>query len=123
MRGKERVDVQGYLNVEFQEQGVSKLLIDVLLLSDEDLAYLSLDHDTPFEFWVAEDMTKCSDNGNTSATLVGYTAFFPILSCEGRGIFMEDLFVTESHRNRGIGQALWASAIQVNTAGENEQVL
>lgn len=93
-------------------------------MSSSELACHSLDQDPPlFEYWVAEDMTKCGDNGNTAGTLVGYTLFYPIISCEGKAVYMEDLYVSQPHRNRGIGQVLWATAIQVKTARENEPIM
>ncbi|KAK4319145.1 hypothetical protein Pmani_009889 [Petrolisthes manimaculis] len=84
------------------------------IIDAKKLAYHALDQDSPvFECWVAEDIDKCGKNDNTSSgTLVGYTIFIPILSCEGRAVYMEDLYVSPSQRNCGIGQALWATAIQ-----------
>ncbi|MCW5943533.1 MAG: GNAT family N-acetyltransferase [Fimbriimonadaceae bacterium] len=44
----------------------------------------------------------------TAGAVVGYTLFFPTYSTflTRPGIWMEDLYVTPSHRGRGIGKAL-----------------
>ena len=40
--------------------------------------------------------------------VVGYALFYPTYSTwKGPMMFMEDLYVTPSHRRRGIGTALW----------------
>nr|XP_045614012.1 uncharacterized protein LOC123767925 isoform X1 [Procambarus clarkii] len=44
--------------------------------------------------------------------LVGYVLFFYTYSLDGRGVYMEDLYVSPSHRGRGIGSALWRKVVQ-----------
>ncbi|XP_042884145.1 uncharacterized protein LOC122260805 [Penaeus japonicus] len=48
--------------------------------------------------------------------LVGYTLYFFTFNWEGRGVYMEDLYVSPSHRRRGIGMALWRKVIQAGMA-------
>ncbi len=44
----------------------------------------------------------------------GYALWFPYYSTwAGRGLFLEDLFVREAHRRRGIGKALLAAVARV----------
>ncbi|ROT80544.1 putative spermidine/spermine N(1)-acetyltransferase-like protein 1 [Penaeus vannamei] len=44
--------------------------------------------------------------------MVGYTLYFFTFNWEGRGVYMEDLYVSPSHRSRGIGMALWRKVIR-----------
>ena len=45
---------------------------------------------------------------------VGYALFFGIYSsCKGSGIFLEDLFVREAFRGRGIGRALLCQVARI----------
>jgi len=47
----------------------------------------------------------------------GYALFFPFYSTwTGRGMFLEDLFVRESFRGRGIGKALLAAVARIAVA-------
>jgi GNAT superfamily N-acetyltransferase len=49
-----------------------------------------------------------------SGVPVGYALFFPYFSTwVGRGLFLEDLFVRESFRGRGIGTILLASVARI----------
>ncbi|XP_069941962.1 thialysine N-epsilon-acetyltransferase isoform X2 [Cherax quadricarinatus] len=45
-------------------------------------------------------------------TLVGYVLFFYTYSLDGRGVYMEDLYISPTHRSRGIGSALWRKVVQ-----------
>ncbi|CAL4107724.1 unnamed protein product [Meganyctiphanes norvegica] len=45
-------------------------------------------------------------------TIVGYVLFFLTYNYEGKCLYMEDLYVTPSHRGKGIGSSLWRIAIQ-----------
>jgi GNAT superfamily N-acetyltransferase len=62
----------------------------------------------PFECLLAEE----------GATIVGFALFFPTYSTWlGRqGLWLEDLFVLEGHRRRGIGRALLARVAQLAVA-------
>jgi GNAT superfamily N-acetyltransferase len=62
----------------------------------------------PFECLLAE----------ADGEVVGYALFFPTYStCLGRqGLWLEDLFVLESHRHRGIGRALLMRVAQLAVA-------
>ena len=45
---------------------------------------------------------------------IGYALFFGIYSsCKGSGIFLEDLFVREAFRGRGIGRALLSEVARI----------
>jgi GNAT superfamily N-acetyltransferase len=45
---------------------------------------------------------------------IGYVLFFGIYSsCKGSGIFLEDLFVREAFRGRGIGKALLSEVARI----------
>lgn len=59
-----------------------------------------------FESFVAE-----SNEG-----LLGYTLFFHTFSSEGRGIYMEDLYVRPDYRSQGLGTVLLAQVTQVSVA-------
>ncbi|KAK8398476.1 hypothetical protein O3P69_003968 [Scylla paramamosain] len=58
--------------------------------------------DTFFECFVAE----------SDGTLVGYALPYHTFSCQGRGIYMEDLYVKPAHRGQGLGTALMARVAQ-----------
>ena len=47
-------------------------------------------------------------------TLVGYVLPYHTFSCQGRGIYMEDLYVKPTHRDQGLGTALMAQVAQVS---------
>lgn len=56
-----------------------------------------------YECFVASDSEK----------LVGFVLFFYTYSTwEGRSVYMEDLYVTPTYRNKGIGKKLWQSCVQ-----------
>ncbi|MPC52714.1 Diamine acetyltransferase 2 [Portunus trituberculatus] len=58
--------------------------------------------DTFFECFVAEK----------DGTLVGYVLPYHTFSCQGYGIYMEDLYVKPDHRSQGLGTALMAQVAQ-----------
>jgi GNAT superfamily N-acetyltransferase len=62
----------------------------------------------PFECLLAE----------TDATIVGFALFFPTYSTwlGKQGLWLEDLFVLETHRRRGIGRALLARVAHLAVA-------
>jgi GNAT superfamily N-acetyltransferase len=62
----------------------------------------------PFECLLAEDGDQ----------VVGFALFFPTYSTwlGRRGLWLEDLFVLESHRHRGIGRALLTQVAQLAVA-------
>ena len=47
-------------------------------------------------------------------TLVGYVLPYHTFSCQGCGIYMEDLYVKPAHRGQGLGTALMAQVAQVS---------
>lgn len=57
---------------------------------------------TFFECFVAE----------SDGELVGYALPYHTFSCQGRGIYMEDLYVKPAHRGQGLGTALMAQVAQ-----------
>lgn len=59
---------------------------------------------TFFECFVAE----------SDGALVGYALPYHTFSCQGRGIYMEDLYVKPAHRGQGLGTALMAQVAQVS---------
>ena len=62
----------------------------------------------PFECLLAED----------EGTIVGFALFFPTYSTwlGKQGLWLEDLFVLETHRRRGIGRALLARVAELAVA-------
>ena len=45
--------------------------------------------------------------------LVGFVLYFYTYSTwEGRSVYMEDLYVTPTYRNKGIGKKLWQACVQ-----------
>ena len=73
-------------------------------ISEEDLARDGFGEHPRFRALIAE----------WSGQPAGYAVFFPYFSTwVGRGLFLEDLFVRESFRRRGIGTALLASVARI----------
>ncbi|KAG0711564.1 Diamine acetyltransferase 2 [Chionoecetes opilio] len=58
--------------------------------------------DAFFECFVAE----------SDGALVGYTILYHTFSCQGRGVYMEDLYVKPTHRGQGLGTTLMAQVAQ-----------
>ncbi|GFN73991.1 hypothetical protein PoB_000049700 [Plakobranchus ocellatus] len=47
------------------------------------------------------------------SSLVGYCLYYPVYSTwEGASLYLEDVYVTPSHRLRGIGRLLWQNVAQ-----------
>jgi N-acetylglutamate synthase-like GNAT family acetyltransferase len=66
----------------------------LLQLSDYQKAYA----ENLFDFLVAEQNEK----------ILGTAIYYPVFSTwKGKSMYLEDLIVTEDHRNEGIGQALF----------------
>lgn len=78
--------------------------LDLVTNLPEDLARDGFGEDPRFRALIAEW------NGEPS----GYALWFPYYSTwVGRGLFLEDLFVREGFRGRGIGKALLAAVARV----------
>ena len=45
--------------------------------------------------------------------LVGYALYFYIYSWGGPAVYMEDLYVTPTHRGKGTGSKLWKEVVMV----------
>jgi diamine N-acetyltransferase len=55
-----------------------------------------------------------SDDPTAADRLTGYVLFFFTYSTwEGRSVYMEDIYVTPTHRGQGIGVRLWKACVQV----------
>lgn len=51
---------------------------------------------------------------DTNNGLIGYALYyFTYETSVGRNIFLEDFYVNESHRGKGVGNLLWNSVIKV----------
>lgn len=65
-----------------------------------------------FKAFVAE--TKDDKNQNQ---IVGFTLyFFTYSTWEGKSLFMEDIYVQQQHRKKGVGLSLFQSVAQVSVA-------
>jgi len=81
---------------------------DAVLSTPEVIRAQLADPRPPFECFLAEDEGKP----------VGFALFFATYSTwlGKQGLWLEDLFVQESHRHRGIGRALLARVAQLAVA-------
>jgi GNAT superfamily N-acetyltransferase len=78
--------------------------LEMVTIREEDLARDGFGENPRFRALIAE----------WDAQPAGYALFFGYFSTwAGRGIFLEDLFVRESFRGKGIGQALLAKVARV----------
>lgn len=51
---------------------------------------------------------------SAEGTILGYaTCFYSYHTWTGKALFMDDLYIRESHRNQGIGKALFEAVIQL----------
>lgn len=78
--------------------------LDMVTIREEDLARDGFGDNPRFRALIAE----------WDGQSAGYALFFGYYSTwAGRGLFLEDLFVRESFRRRGIGQALLAAVARI----------
>ena len=78
--------------------------LEFVTITEEQLARDGFGDDPKFRAWIAE----------WNGTAAGYAVIFNYFSTwAGRGLFLEDLFVREAFRGRGIGQALLATVARV----------
>ena len=78
--------------------------LELVTIREEDLARDGFGKDARFRALIAE----------WDRQPAGYALFFGYYSTwVGRGLFLEDLFVRESFRRRGIGKALLASVARI----------
>jgi len=83
---------------EFERQ------LDLVTISEEDLARDGFGENPRFRALIAE----------WAGQAAGYAFFFGYYSTwVGRGLFLEDLFVREAFRGRGIGTALLAAVARI----------
>ena len=92
--------------------------LDLVDIEEEDLVRDGFGANPKFRAWIAE----------WDGQAAGYTLIFDYYSTwEGPGLFLEDLFVREQFRGRGIGSALLAAvartAVQENRYGIHWEVL
>ncbi|OWF44450.1 diamine acetyltransferase 1-like [Mizuhopecten yessoensis] len=68
-----------------------------------------------FEYLVVEDTTAKTAEGKT--VLLGFALYFyTYATLVGRIIYLEDLFLSEAYRGRGIGAKLFKTVAQIGTA-------
>jgi GNAT superfamily N-acetyltransferase len=81
---------------------------DAVVSTVEGIRAQLADSRPPFECFLAED----------GRAIVGFALFFPTYSTwlGTQGLWLEDLFVLESHRRRGIGRALLARVAELAVA-------
>ena len=78
--------------------------LDFVIIREEDLARDGFGENPRFRALVAE----------WDGQAAGYAVFFGYYSTwSGRGLFLEDLFVREAFRGRGIGRALLAAVARI----------
>jgi GNAT superfamily N-acetyltransferase len=78
--------------------------LDLVTITEEQLARDGFGENPRFRSWIAEW------DGNA----VGYAVVFNYFSTwAGRGLFLEDLFVREAFRGRGIGTSLLATVARI----------
>jgi GNAT superfamily N-acetyltransferase len=112
------VNDAGLLRTLIRELADYEQELDLVMIQESDLVRDGFGERPRFRALVAEW------EGNTA----GYALFFPYYSTwVGPGLFLEDLFVREQFRGRGIGRALLASvariAMQENCYGVHWEVL
>ena len=74
--------------------------LDMVTITEEQLARDGFGENPKFRAWIAE----------WDRQVVGYAVTFDYYSTwGGRGLFLEDLFVREAYRGRGVGRALLAT--------------
>lgn len=92
------------LRTMIRELAEFERLLDYVTIREEDLARDGLGPNPRFRALIAE----CDGQA------AGYAFFFRYYSTwAGRGLFLEDLFVREAFRGRGIGKALLAAVARI----------
>jgi GNAT superfamily N-acetyltransferase len=101
---------------------------DAVLLSTMIRELAEFEHELQWVTIRAEDLARDGFGANPcfrallaewDAQPAGYALFFDYYSTwKGRGLFLEDLFVREPFRGRGIGKALLAAVARI-AVGEN----
>jgi GNAT superfamily N-acetyltransferase len=112
------VDDPALLRTLIRELAAFERELDSCVIEESDLARDGFGEHPRFRALIAE----------WDAQPAGYALFFDYYSTwAGRGLFLEDLFVREPFRGRGIGKALLASvariAVQENCYGVHWEVL
>lgn len=94
----------GLLRTMIRELAEFEHELDLVTIREEDLARDGFGAHARFRALIAEWDTQPA----------GYALFFDYYSTwAGRGLFLEDLFVRESFRQRGIGKALLAAVARI----------
>jgi GNAT superfamily N-acetyltransferase len=112
------VDDVALLRTLIRELAVFERELDLCVIEEADLARDGFGGSPKFRALIAE----------WDGQAAGYALFFGYYSTwAGRGLFLEDVFVREQLRGRGIGKALLASvariAVQENCYGVQWEVL
>ncbi|XP_038051242.1 diamine acetyltransferase 1-like [Patiria miniata] len=83
--------------------------------TEEDLQNDSFGDEPLYHFFVVEAMNDGTDaKENAAAEIVGFSAyFFSYSAWTGRMIDMDELYVQDSHRGKGLGKALMAKVAKV----------
>jgi len=98
------VDDAALLRTMIRELAEYERELDWVTIREEDLARDGFGENTRFRALIAE----------WDAKPAGYAVFFNYFSTwVGRGLFLEDLFVREAFRKRGIGRALLAEVARI----------
>ena len=98
------VDDAALLRTMIRELAQFEHELDLVTIREEDLVRDGFGENPRFRALIAE----------WNAEPAGYALFFGYYSTwAGRGMFLEDLFVRESFRGRGIGKALLATVARI----------
>jgi len=98
------VDDAALLRTMIRELAEFEHELDLVTIREEDLVRDGFGENPRFRALIAE----------WNAEPAGYALFFGYYSTwAGRGMFLEDLFVRESFRGRGIGKALLAAVARI----------
>ena len=98
------VDDAALLRTMIRELAQFEHELDLVTIREEDLVRDGFGENPRFRALIAE----------WNAEPAGYALFFGYYSTwAGRGMFLEDLFVRESFRGRGIGKALLAAVARI----------
>lgn len=94
----------GLLRTMIRELADFERQLEFVTISEEDLARDGFGDDPRFRALIAE----------WDGQPAGYAVFFGYYSTwEGRGLYLEDLFVREAFRGRGIGKAFLAAVAKI----------
>ncbi|XP_071084640.1 thialysine N-epsilon-acetyltransferase-like isoform X1 [Haliotis cracherodii] len=99
-----------------KELAVFENLVHQVNITSETLKRDGFGEEKLFHCIVAEEKAK---SGADTSQLIGYLLYFwSYATFTGRVLYVEDLYVSQNNRRKGVASALWAFAMKVAVAKE-----